>query len=206
MEDPRILPIQDLFSWLSGRRRRGGALNLGGGVGSREARVGLRVPDRLPGSAASMARPEDRSARTGTGTGSRAGGAQPRFPAAAAAAQVPCRPASRPGTPPRRDSPARPAPRSRPRLRPAPPVGWPRPAARKRGPRPLPEPREMLRPGPPECPPEAETPETRTPQDFFLATLPRPTSLSTARPPPLPAVAPQSPRGPGACLGTSHTA
>lgn len=92
MEDPWVLPIQELLSWLSGRS--------GTSVSPQCRKQGIvggdpsRIRNPLPGSAASMSGPGDRSAGTGMGMGSRAGGAEPRFPAAAAAAtRVPRRPA-----------------------------------------------------------------------------------------------------------------
>lgn len=117
-------------------------LNLGSGVQLGEVPLGSRIPDRLPGSAASIARPEDRSAGTGAGMGSRAGGAQPLFPAAAAAAaasaaaRVPRSPAQQRLRPAIEHAPApqKPRPPASPRR-----VGH-APEARK--PVPLPEPKE----------------------------------------------------------------
>lgn len=84
--DSRALPIPDSFPGSLDGKGQAKRLSLGGGVQLGEVSLGSHTPDRLPGSAASMTRPEDRSAGTGSGKGSRAGGAQPRFPAAAAAA------------------------------------------------------------------------------------------------------------------------
>lgn len=81
MENSHVLPIQELL-FLLYRQRQPWSLNLASGVRPGDAPLGSRIPDRLPGSAASMARPRDCSAGTGIGTRSRApAGPSPRFPA-----------------------------------------------------------------------------------------------------------------------------
>lgn len=120
---PASLPFGTPFPALWTEMGQERPLNLGSGVRLGEVPLGSHIPDRLPGSAASMARPEDLSAGTGTGMGSRARGALPRFPAAAAAARDPRSPAQQRLRPAAEHAPAQ--QRLRPRLhlgRPATPL------------------------------------------------------------------------------------
>lgn len=78
MENSHVLPIQELL-FLLYRQRQPWSLNLASGIRPGDAPLGSRLPDRLPGSAASMARPRDCSAGTGAGTGSRRRGLAPDF-------------------------------------------------------------------------------------------------------------------------------
>ena len=123
---PASLPFGTPFPALWTEMRQERPLNLGSGVRLGEVPLGSHIPDRLPGSAASMARPEDLSAGTGTGMGSRTRGALPRFPAAAAAARDPRSPAQQ---------------RLRPAVEPAPAQQRPRPQLH------LSRPATPLRPG-----------------------------------------------------------
>ena len=62
IEDSRVLPIPDPFPGSLDGKGQAKRLSLGGGVQLGEVSLGSHTPDRLPGSAASMTRPEDCSA------------------------------------------------------------------------------------------------------------------------------------------------
>lgn len=72
VEHPRVLPFKN--SSPCSMDGEGQPWPLKGGKPG-DAPLGSLIPDRLPGSAASMARTRDRSAGTGTGMGSRSAGA-----------------------------------------------------------------------------------------------------------------------------------